>query len=112
MSAPVVLVALLFWACVFMVYFATQGTTPLRYLLGRFEPLPPDLGRWKECGIDPTTGLLREERFVLPGGKPSSNHLLYQVRYRDPIRRSIERVEPEVRVRRRRSAQHLGGSAH
>lgn len=102
MSAPVVFVALLFWACVFMVYFATQGTTPLEYLLGRFEPLPPDLGRWKECGVDPATGLLREERVVLPGGKPSSGQLLHQVRFRDPETRSIERVGPEVRVRRRR----------
>ncbi len=102
MSGAVVLVALLFWACVFLVYFTMQGTTPLEYLLGRFEPLPSDLGSWKECGIDPATGLVREERFVLPGGRPSSRQLLHQVRYRDPSKRSIERIGPEVRVRRRR----------
>lgn len=85
-----------------MVYFTAQGTTPVEYLLGRLEPLPPDLGTWGERGIDHTTGLLREERFVLPSGQASSSHLLHQVRYRDPVTRAITRVEPEIRVRRRR----------
>jgi hypothetical protein len=85
-----------------MVYFTSQGTTPAEYLLGPLEPLPPDLGKWSERGPDPATGLLREERFLLPGGQPSARHLLHQVRYRDPISRAIERVDPEVRVRRRR----------
>jgi len=85
-----------------MVYFASQGTSPAEYLLGRLEPLPPDLGVWTERGLDPATGLLREERFLLPGGRRGAPHLLHQVRYRDPLTRNIERVDPEVRVRRRR----------
>ena len=42
MAALVVFIALLFWAGVFMVYFTAQGTTPLEFLLGRYDA-PPDV---------------------------------------------------------------------
>ena len=102
MTAPVVLVALLFWGAVFAVYFAMQGTTVVEFLLGRYEPLPTDLGKWRELGANPKTGLLREERLLLPNGEPSSAWLLHQVRHRDPGTEDIVEVEPERRVRRQR----------
>jgi hypothetical protein len=98
----VVFTALLFWAAVFTVYFAMQGTTVTEFLLGRFEPLPPDLGRWREHEANPRTGFLREERVLLPAGKPNARWLVRQVRHRDPLTRAIVKVEPERRVRRGR----------
>jgi hypothetical protein len=99
-TAPVVLAALLFWGAVFAVYFAMQGTTVLEFLLGRYEALPTDLGKWRELGTNPQTGLLCEERLLLPNGEPNSGWLLHQVRHRDPATRDIVQVEPERRVRR------------
>jgi hypothetical protein len=101
-TAAVVLSALLFWCCVFAVFFATQETSALEFVLGRYEPLPAHLGQWQELGVDGQTGLLREERFLLPSGRPNAGHLLHQVRLRDPETQTIVRVERERRVRRRR----------
>ena len=105
MVVPVVFAALMFWACVFMVVFTVQGTTVLELFFGSYEPLPDDLGRWKETGSDGRDGLLREERSLLPQGRARSGHLLHQVRYRDPVTHVIVRVEPEQRVRRRRTGR-------
>lgn len=102
MSAPVVAVALLFWACVFMVYFTSVDTTPLEFFFGRFEPPPVSLGVWTAVGVDASSGQLREERWLLQGGRPRAGYLLHQVRYRDVATGSILRVEPERRVRRKR----------
>jgi len=99
---PVVLAALLFWICVFAVYFTSQGTTAGEFLFGKYEPLPDDIGVWKQIHGDQTLGLIQEERLLLPGGRTGAGHLLYQVRYRDPATRDIVRVEPERRIRRRR----------
>lgn len=101
MAALVVFTALLFWVCVFLVVFTAQGTTPFDYFFGRYEELPPDLGVWKDFGIDSKTGLSREERWLLPGGQDSAR-LVRQVRYRNAVTHAIIEVEPEVRVRRRR----------
>ena len=101
MTIPVVAAALLFWVCVFMVYFTAAGTTPREFFFGRYEPPPHDLGRWREVGIDPEAELLREERYLLPDGR-SSSYLLQQVRFRDPTTRKIVRIEPEKRIARRR----------
>jgi hypothetical protein len=100
-TIPVVAAALVFWVCVFMVYFTAAGTTPLEFLFGRYEPPPHDLGRWKEIGAAAKSELVREERYLLPNGR-SSGYLLQQVRYRDPATREIVRIEPEKRVARRR----------
>ena len=102
MTAAVVLSALLFWCAVFTIFFATQGTNPLEFFLGRYEPLPADLGQWRQLGRDPQTGLLREERLLLPSGRPNAARFVHQVRLRDPLTREILRVEPERHVRRRR----------
>lgn len=102
MTAPVILSALLFWACVFVVFFASQGMTASEFVFGKFEPLPGHLGQWVEHGVDVQSGLLREKRVLLPPGRPQAGELLVQVRYRDPATRAIVRVEPEARVRRRR----------
>jgi hypothetical protein len=96
----VVAVALLFWACVFMVYFTSLGTTPVEFFLGRYAPPPADLGIWKEA--PPEHGLACEERYLLPEGGAKAGYLLRQVRYRDPTTGAIVRVDPEQRVPRRR----------
>jgi hypothetical protein len=106
MVTPVVLTALLFWVCVFAVYFTSQGTTPGEFLFGKYEPLPDDLGTWKKAEGDQRPGLLREERLLLPEGQARAGHLLQQVRYRDAATRDIVRVEPERRIRRRRVRGH------
>ncbi len=102
MTFPVVFCALLFWGAIFTIYFTTQGTTPLEYLLGRYEPPPTDLGQWKQTGPCEDPHLRREERLLLPPGRPSAGYLLRQVRYRDRESGAIVRVDPEQRVRRRR----------
>jgi hypothetical protein len=101
-TAPVVFFALLFWAAVFMIFFTSQGSSPAEFFLGRYEALPRDLGSWRDAGIEERTGLLREERLLLPGDRSGAAHLVRQVRYRDPVTCVIARVEPEQRVRRRR----------
>jgi hypothetical protein len=98
----VVLTALFFWMCVFLIYFTAQGVSPLEFFAGRYEPYDPALGRWQETGRDEDSGLLREERLLLPDGRESASHLLLQVRYREPDTRSITVVEPSRRVNRRR----------
>ena len=102
MATAVVLIAFLFWVGVFLVYFTAQGLTPGEFFFGRYEPLPVDLGSWRDLGLDAESGLLREERLLLPGDRPKAGYLLRQVRLRDPVTRSIVRVEPELRVPRRR----------
>ena len=101
MTVPVVAAALLFWACVFMIYFTSAGTTPLEFFLGRYER-PEDLGIWKQCGVDPQLDLVREERVLLPDGRAQASYLMLQVRFRDPHTGAIVRVEPEQRLPRRR----------
>ena len=101
MTVPVVAAALLFWVCVFMVYFTAAGTTPLEFFFGAFEAPPPDLGQWKEVATDGVAGLLREERWLLPDGR-RSRCLVQQARYRDVTTRKIVRIEPEKRIPRRR----------
>jgi hypothetical protein len=99
-TVPVVAMALLFWACVFMVYFTSAKTTPLEFFFGRYEPPPADLGTWRQVGAE--QGLLREERCLLPDGRHGAGYLLLQVRWREPATNAIVRVEPEQRLRRRR----------
>lgn len=104
MAGLVVFIALLFWAGVFTVYLTSQGTSPLEFLFGRYEPLPDDLGKWRgvtEPGED-ARELVREERLLLPGGRAGASYLLRQVRYRDAATGEIVRVEAEERLRRRR----------
>ncbi len=101
MSALVVASALLFWACVFMVYFTAVSTTPIEFFFGRYEPPPDDLGVWKQSESD-AGGLLREERRLLPNGRARAGYWVLQVRYRDSVTGTIVRVEPERRLPRRR----------
>lgn len=102
MAALVVCFALLFWVGVFWIYFTTQGLTPSEFFFGRYEPLPDDLGAWREVGVDQSSGCLKEERLLLPGDRSNASYLLRQVRFRDPTTRAIVRVAPEERVSRRR----------
>jgi hypothetical protein len=101
-ATAVVLIALVFWGGVFVVFFTAKGISPGEFFFGRYEPLPDDLGRWKETGTDEPSGLLREERLLLPDTQLGARHLVHQVRYRHPETRVITSAEPERRVRRRR----------
>lgn len=109
MAGLVVFIALLFWAGVFTIYLTAQGTTPLEFLFGRYEPLPDDLGKWRtttepgeERAGSEARDLVREERLLLPDGRAGAAYLLRQVRYRDAVTGEVVRVEPEGRERRRR----------
>ena len=107
MAALPVFIAVMFWAAVFMIFFTAQGMTPGEFFFGRWEAPPPDLGQWKEVATPPgtesaATGLVREERFLLPEGRAGARFLLHQTRYRDRVTRAIVRVEPERRLARRR----------
>src|SRR3954469_23543724 len=97
----VVLAALLFWLCVFMIYFTSQGVSPIDFFAGPYAPHDAELAQWKETGQD-EGGLLREPRLLLPEGRESARYLERQPRYRDPRTRAILRTEPAVRVPRRR----------
>lgn len=99
----VVAAAALFWMGVFAIYFAAQGVSPLEFFIGAYESYDPELGRWRAVGTDQASDLVREERFLLPDGLASASCLEHQVRYRDRATQSIVRVEPPLRVRRRRS---------
>ena len=101
MSAFVVLSALVFWAGVFAIYFTSQGSSPLEFLFGRYEPLPDDLNQWHATADE--SGLVREERLLLPANQSGGSTLLRQVRFRDPVTREIVKIEPEQRLRRRRA---------
>jgi len=98
----VVFTALVFWAAVFSVFFASQGTSLLEFLLGRYEPPPDHLNTWLDVGLEPASGLLRQERLLFPPGREGGPVLLRQVRFRDPDSHKIVKVGPEERVRRRR----------
>ena len=102
MAFFVVFTALVFWAAIFGIFFTSQGTSALEFLLGRYEPPPEHLNTWRDTGIDEASGLLRQERVLFPPGREGGPFLLRQVRYRDPGRKQIVRVDAEERVRRRR----------
>lgn len=102
MAVFVVFTALVFWAAMFAIFFTSQGTSALEFLLGRFEAPPDHLNAWRDVGIEQPSGLLRQERLLFPDGRQSGPIFLRQVRYRDPISKEIVRIAPEERVPRRR----------
>jgi hypothetical protein len=102
MIVAVVFTALLFWVALLWVLLSAQGTSPVDFFLGPYEPLPSDLGEWRKLGLDGATGLLCEERLLLSGVNPKSANLVHQVRYRDPQTGVVALVGPETSVRRRR----------
>jgi len=99
----VVLAALMFWTCVFAAYFTARGISPLDFFLGAYEPYDPELAQWRACGRDEATGVIREERVLLPDGRERAAYLEHQARYRDPVTGKIRSVEPPRRARRKRS---------
>ncbi len=77
--------------------------------LGVYEPLPPDLGKWKTDTNTPAaeaataSGQLREIRwFFQEAGIGSGGMLIQQARLRDMKSGEILVVEPEVATKRRR----------
>jgi len=46
-TVPVVAAALLFWACVFMIYFTSAGTTPLEFWRYAIAWCTPDSATWR-----------------------------------------------------------------
>lgn len=94
----------------FAVFFTSQGTSVLEFLLGRYEAPPDHLNSWRDSKIEESSGLLRQERILFPAGRQDGPVLLRQVRYRDLISNEIVRVAPEERVRRRRVSARTRGS--
>jgi len=90
------------WTCVFMVYFTAQGVSPVAFFAGGYEPYDPALAQWKELSRDEHSGLVREQRLLLPNGDGGASYLELQIRHRDPATRRIEVVEPPRRIPRRR----------
>lgn len=104
----VVLAALIFWICVFGIYFTAHGISPVEFFTGAYEPYEPELAKWHAVGADGESGLVREERLLLPDGRERASYLEHQVRHRDPVTRLIVRVEPPRRVPRPRSRSIRG----
>lgn len=102
MIAVVVAAALLFWVGVFAIYFTSQGISPVDFILRGYEPYDPKLATWQVLGADQKSGLVREERLLLPEGLLNARYLERQVRHRDPSSGRIVSVDPATRVRRRR----------
>jgi hypothetical protein len=98
----VVVAALLFWCCVFMIYFTAQGVSPVAFFAGRYESYDVSLAEWREVSKDELSGLLREQRWLLPEGREDSSYLELQTRYRDPATRRIALIEASRRIPRRR----------
>jgi hypothetical protein len=69
--------------------------------LGVLEPLPRDVGKWKEepLGAAEPDGLVREVRFYF---YETSARLVRQVRYRNRETGAITRIEADKTVKRRR----------
>jgi hypothetical protein len=73
--------------------------------LGVLEPLPTDVGKWKEDHESDegtrarSEGLIREVRHYF---YESNGRLVRQVRYRNAATGEIVRTEPEEAIRRRR----------
>jgi len=99
----IVFVALLFWSCVFGIYFTARGVSPIDFFIGAREPYDPALGHWRITPSDVQAGVMREERFLLPEGRRNASYLVHQIRYRDIATNAITKVEPTKRIARRRS---------
>jgi len=73
--------------------------------LGVLEPLPSDVGKWKEDRESEAAksalgeGLVREVRHYF---YETSSRLVRQVRYRNAVTNEIVRSEPDEAVKRRR----------
>ena len=98
---PLVCVVVLFWVGIFVVAFAAQGSSIADFLLGRRPPLPSDLGRWIDVGVQ-NDGRMRQERRLLPGGRGDPSCLILQVRFVDLDSGEIVAVLPERREARPR----------
>jgi len=98
----VVLAALVFWSCVFLIYFTARGVSPSEFFAGRYEPYDPRLAQWQKAGKLPGSGLLCEQRLLLPEAREAASYLERQTRYRDPTTLAVVRVDASQRVRRRR----------
>jgi len=94
-----------------MIYFTAQGVSPIAFFAGRYESYDPSLAQWKEVSKDEQSGLVREQRLLLPDGKENASYLVLQIRYRDPETRQISVVEPARRIPRRRVGRNNGGVA-
>lgn len=88
-----------------VIFRAVPGAVDERF--GRLEDLPEHLGKWlpdeesEEGKRALTEGLRREVRVFHEDGLLGSK-LTKQVRYRNIETNAIDRIEPEVRSRRRR----------
>ncbi len=58
MAFFVVFTALVFWAAIFAIFFTSQGTSALEFLLGRYEAPPEHLNTWRESRARTSLGPL------------------------------------------------------
>jgi hypothetical protein len=89
----------------YLLFFFQNVPGAVEERLGRLEPLPEDLGRWKadhqseEGRAAERVGEVREERMYFD---ESRGRLLYQVRFLKRDTRDVVRVDPDRVVKRRR----------
>ena len=90
---------------IYLIVFLGNVPGAVEERLGVLEPLPPDLGQWKEesdtseVARAAEQGLKREVRTFLDEGQ---GRLLRQVRYRNIATDEIVRAEPDQVIKRRR----------
>jgi hypothetical protein len=104
----VVVAALIFWTCVFLIYFASQGISLLDFFAGSYEPYDPGLAEWRPVEGVTEPGQIVEERWILPDANARASYLEHQVRHRDAHTRAIVSVEPVRRVTRQRTRSVRG----
>ncbi|MFZ5893887.1 MAG: hypothetical protein ACOY0T_22690 [Myxococcota bacterium] len=90
---------------IYFFFFMQNVPGAVEERFGKLEPLPPDVGQWKEDTSSPAAlaakseGLKREERLYFEERK---QRLLKQGRYRSVATNEVVRVDPEEVVKRRR----------
>jgi hypothetical protein len=99
---PLIAVVVLFWLLIFFVIFRALGISGTDLIRGSLQPLPADLGQWREPVVEVEGEPLRQERWLLPPGQENPSYFLVQVRFLDPETAEIVRVVPERRVPRPR----------
>lgn len=99
----------LLFAAIYLLFFMREVPGAAVERFGELEALPSDAHHWKvdtdsaEAQAAAQLGLVRESRIILDdsqgiGGGP----LIRQVRYRGVKSGAIERVDPDVKLKRRR----------
>lgn len=102
------IVGLLF-AAIYLLFFMREVPGAASERFGELEAVPSDAHRWKvdtespEAEAAAKLGLTRESRIIIEDSNATGNGaMVCQVRYRGAKSGVIERVDPDVKVKRRR----------